>query len=83
MKLEVSDRALDYLVNVGFDPNYGARPLKRTIQRKLETPMARGILSGKYGDGDSVMVDVENDLLTIKTIAMVEATNEDSWQFAL
>lgn len=58
MELELTNAALDYLVNIGYDPNYGARPLKRTIQREVETPVARGILKGDFGNGDKVMVDV-------------------------
>merc|ERR1711920_95488 len=63
--LHLSDAALDFLANVGFDPIYGARPLKRTIQRELETVIARGILGGEYGDGDAVLVDVANERLVV------------------
>ncbi len=59
LKLEVSDRALDLLANVGFDPVYGARPLKRAIQQQMENPLAREILSGVYAAGDTVRVDAE------------------------
>merc|ERR1712232_1381432 len=55
--INVSDGALDFLTDIGFDPVYGARPLKRTIQRELETVVARGILDGQYGDGNSIAVD--------------------------
>merc|ERR1712013_632685 len=65
MNLSISDSALDYLAEVGFDPVYGARPLKRTIQRELETTVARGILAGEYIDGDTVAVDVVNERLRI------------------
>jgi ATP-dependent Clp protease ATP-binding subunit ClpB len=61
MTLELSEGALDYLAEVGYDPNYGARPLKRAIQRELETPVARGILKGDYGNGDTVLVDLDTD----------------------
>jgi ATP-dependent Clp protease ATP-binding subunit ClpB len=63
--LRLTDDAFDFLAEVGFDPIYGARPLKRTIQRELETVVARGILSGEYGDGDTVIVDVVNERLSI------------------
>ena len=56
---------MDFLADVGFDPVYGARPLKRTIQRELETVIARGILAGEYGDGDSIAVDVANERLSV------------------
>ena len=64
--LAVKDAAFDFLADVGFDPVYGARPLKRTIQRELETVVARGILSGLFGDGDTVVVDVVNERLDIQ-----------------
>ncbi|KAG7349539.1 ATP-dependent chaperone ClpB [Nitzschia inconspicua] len=63
--LTITENALDLLANVGFDPIYGARPLKRTIQRELETVVARGILSGDYGDGDSITVDAIGDRLEV------------------
>jgi len=59
IRIEVSDRAFDLLGNVGFDPVYGARPLKRAIQQQLENPLAQQILSGVYGNGDTVLVDAE------------------------
>ena len=56
--LSIDDAAKDLLGNLGFDPTYGARPLKRVIQRRLENPLAEQILSGKYEPGDSVVVRV-------------------------
>ena len=64
--LSISDAALDFLAEVGFDPVYGARPLKRTLQRELETKIARGILGGEYFDGDTIEVDVENERLSLR-----------------
>jgi ATP-dependent Clp protease ATP-binding subunit ClpB len=60
MKLEVSDAALAELAKAGFDPVYGARPLKRAIQQELENPLAREILSGRFAAKDVIRVDVEN-----------------------
>jgi ATP-dependent Clp protease ATP-binding subunit ClpB len=57
--LVLSDAAKRHIVKVGYDPNYGARPLKRTIQRELETPLGRKILAGEIADGDTVEVDFE------------------------
>ncbi len=57
MALEISDQALDLLGNVGFDPVYGARPLKRAIQQKLENALAQKILSGEFGPGDTIAVE--------------------------
>lgn len=64
--MALSEAALDYLADVGFDPVYGARPLKRTIQRELETTVARRILSGEIKDGDDITVDVVNERLKVK-----------------
>jgi ATP-dependent Clp protease ATP-binding subunit ClpB len=59
MQLEVTEAALDRLAEAGFDPVYGARPLKRAIQQSIENPLAQEILSGHYLPGDTVIVDVE------------------------
>jgi ATP-dependent Clp protease ATP-binding subunit ClpB len=58
LKLEVNDEAKDLLGNLGFDPTYGARPLKRVIQRQLENPLAEAILAGRFVAGDAVVVGV-------------------------
>merc|ERR1712224_1094833 len=65
ISISVSDAALDFLTDIGFDPIYGARPLKRTIQKELETVVARGILAGEYGDGDSILVDAVGGRLEV------------------
>src|SRR5579885_895259 len=57
LTLTLSDRALDLLGNVGFDPVYGARPLKRAIQQQLENPLAKEILEGRFQPGDTIAVD--------------------------
>ena len=57
--IEVSDKALDLLANVGFDPVYGARPLKRAIQQQLENPLASKILAGEFTNGDLIQVEAE------------------------
>ncbi|HUD43511.1 MAG TPA: AAA family ATPase, partial [Dokdonella sp.] len=59
LRLEISDKALDLLGNVGFDPVYGARPLKRAIQQQLENPLAREILEGRFQAGDTIAVNAE------------------------
>ena len=64
MDLELSDAALDRLGEAGFDPVYGARPLKRAIQQQLENPLAQEILSGKFNVGDLIRVDVEDNKLS-------------------
>lgn len=59
--LEVSDRFKEYVVNVGYDPNYGARPLRRAIMGLLEDNLAEAILAGKIQDGDTAWVDLDED----------------------
>ena len=59
LSLQLNADALDWLAGVGYDPVYGARPLKRAIQRELETPIAKGILGGEFTGGHTVAVDVE------------------------
>jgi ATP-dependent Clp protease ATP-binding subunit ClpB len=61
--LQLSPAAINLLGMAGFDPVYGARPLKRVIQDKLETPIAEKILSGKYGPGSLIKIDVVNEKL--------------------
>jgi len=61
---EISEAALDLLGEAGFDPVYGARPLKRAIQRQLENPLANQILSGQFVAGDVIKVDVVDDNLS-------------------
>jgi ATP-dependent Clp protease ATP-binding subunit ClpB len=62
--LSVSEAALDLLGEAGFDPVYGARPLKRAIQRQLENPLANQILAGQYLPGATIHVDCQDNLLT-------------------
>ncbi|MCP9899961.1 ATP-dependent chaperone ClpB [Cyanobium sp. Cruz CV13-4-11] len=59
LALRVNGEALDWLAAVGYDPVYGARPLKRAIQRELETPIAKAILAGTFPAGSTIAVDVE------------------------
>ncbi|MDB5306542.1 MAG: clpB, partial [Gemmataceae bacterium] len=59
IRLDVSEAAKDHLVAVGYDPAYGARPLKRVIQKEVETALARGLLKGEIRDGQVVVVDYD------------------------
>jgi ATP-dependent Clp protease ATP-binding subunit ClpB len=68
ISLKMADSALDYLADIGYDPVYGARPLKRTIQRELETKMAKGILRGDFKDGDTIFVEVQGDRLAFNRL---------------
>jgi ATP-dependent Clp protease ATP-binding subunit ClpB len=56
--LEVSDKAREYLAQEGYDPALGARPLKRTIQRRIQDPLALMLLEGKFIAGNTVLVDL-------------------------
>jgi ATP-dependent Clp protease ATP-binding subunit ClpB len=64
LTIDLTDGAREYLANKGFDPMYGARPLKRLIQRELQDPLALKLLSGEIREGDRVDVDAGNDGLT-------------------
>ncbi len=66
LKMEVSEAALTLLGNAGFDPVYGARPLKRAIQQQLENPLAREILTGTFVPGDTVVVDANAGQLNFR-----------------
>ena len=59
LNLEITDRARAFLAQEGYDPAYGARPLKRTLQRKVQDPLALMLLEGKFQEGDTVLVDAD------------------------
>jgi ATP-dependent Clp protease ATP-binding subunit ClpB len=68
ISLKLSSSALDFLAEVGYDPVFGARPLKRAIQRELETQIAKAILRGDFSDGDTIFVDVQNERLSFNRL---------------
>ena len=57
LAIELTDKAREFLVQEGYDPTYGARPLKRTIQREILDPLAMHVLEGDFLEGDTVVVD--------------------------
>jgi ATP-dependent Clp protease ATP-binding subunit ClpC len=61
LTLELTEPAREWLVTNGFDAEYGARPLRRLIQRQVENPLAKQVLAGEYADGDAILVDVSAD----------------------
>ncbi len=71
-KLEVTDAAKEYLAEVGYDPDFGARPLKRAIQRELQDPLAVKILAGEFAEGDTIRVDRGPEGLTFTAVAEAE-----------
>ncbi|MEY4597480.1 MAG: hypothetical protein RLZZ445_277 [Pseudomonadota bacterium] len=68
IKLEVSDAALGEIAAAGFDPIYGARPLKRAIQSQLENPLAKQILEGRFGPKDVIRVDAKKGVMTFEKL---------------
>ena len=72
MHLEVSEAALDLLGQAGFDPVYGARPLKRAIRTQLENPLAQEILAGRFGPGTGINVDVSGGALSFTPVVEAE-----------
>jgi len=73
LKLDISEGALDLLANAGFDPVYGARPLKRAIQQQLENPLATRILAGEFAPGDTVAIDSEGGKLVFRAVKAIAA----------
>ena len=70
---QCAEPGLDRLGEAGFDPVYGARPLKRAIQQQLENPLAQEILAGRFGSGDTIRVDVAGEGLTFTKSGVVTA----------
>jgi ATP-dependent Clp protease ATP-binding subunit ClpC len=66
--LELTDKAKEFLINRGYDPVYGARPLRRAIQRYVEDPVSEELLKGKMTSGQKLMVDLEGDHLTFQWV---------------
>ena len=78
IQLQLTDAALDFVVNAGYDPVYGARPLKRAMQRELENPIATYLLEQTFGEGDTIWIDcLENRLSFGKAAIAVEVKAEE------
>jgi ATP-dependent Clp protease ATP-binding subunit ClpA len=67
IELELTEAAKEFLIEAGYDPVYGARPLKRTIQQKILDPLAVSVLSGEFHEGDVVHVDKYGDSLVFRS----------------
>jgi ATP-dependent Clp protease ATP-binding subunit ClpB len=76
ISLELTPSALDHIVNSGYDPVYGARPLKRAIQRELENPMATKILENTFVEGDTVLIDCQDNALTFNKKVAVSLASQ-------
>jgi ATP-dependent Clp protease ATP-binding subunit ClpA len=69
----MTDDAKDYLAEEGYDPEFGARPLRRVLQEHIEDPLSEGILSGKYQEHDTLEVDYQDEEIIINIIGREEA----------
>jgi ATP-dependent Clp protease ATP-binding subunit ClpB len=72
ISLELTDAAKETLAEAGWDPTYGARPLKRALQRMVENPLAMRLLEGEFADGDAVRVDAQNGELGFEKVSAAE-----------
>ena len=72
LKLEISDAVLEQLARIGFDPVYGARPLKRAIQQLVENPLAHAIIEGEFSPGDKVFAALDGSSLKFASEAMID-----------
>ncbi len=82
IELEFSDDALSHLAEVGFDPDFGARPLQRAIQRRVESPLSRMVIDGAVGSGERLTVDAEDGHLRFEVAAAGEGVGDDepTWE---
>jgi ATP-dependent Clp protease ATP-binding subunit ClpB len=71
--VRLSDRARDLIIEEGYDPAYGARPLKRALQRRVLDPLAMRVLQGEFGEGDAVLIDAAGGELTFAKQESVHA----------
>lgn len=80
LNVTLSPEARDWLAEIGYDPDFGARPLHRAIQKHLESPLSISLLSGEFSAGDSILVDVasEEDQLVFKKVEAEEFVEEES-----
>jgi len=72
LALRLTDRAREFLAEAGYDPVYGARPLKRAIQQHLQDPLALALLQGRFQPGDTIVADVEGDKIVFAREVMAE-----------
>src|SRR5207247_6908800 len=73
ISIDLTDAAKETLAEAGWDPTYGARPLKRAIQRLVENPLALRLLEGEFAEGDAVRVDAEDGELVFEKAAVTAA----------
>ena len=63
LKVQLTTAARDWLAQVGYDPAFGARPLRRALQKYVESPLSVSLLSGDYAEGDTVLVDAKDEAI--------------------
>ena len=68
ISLEITDSAKDLLGKEGYDPVFGARPLRRTIQNLVEDPLSESLLQGEFSPGDSIVIDTDNEKIVIRPL---------------
>jgi ATP-dependent Clp protease ATP-binding subunit ClpC len=69
LKIEITEEAKSWLSKAGYDPIYGARPLRRAIERYVENPLSTRVLGGEFKEGDTILIDEKDDALTFTTKA--------------
>ena len=77
LKVELTQEATDWLANEGYDPAFGARPLKRALQKHIESPLSVSLLSGEFNQGDTVLVDIVEDEVVFKKKEAVDVLELD------
>jgi ATP-dependent Clp protease ATP-binding subunit ClpB len=73
ISLAVDQDAKDFLIDRGYDPTFGARPLRRAIQRYVEDPLAEEVLKGRFPEGGTLRIKLEGDALTFEEVSLLEA----------
>jgi len=77
LKVELTDAAVDWMADEGYDPAFGARPLKRALQKYVESPLSVSLLSGEFARGDTVLVDIEDEEVVFKKKESVDISQLD------
>jgi len=72
IKLEATEEAKEFLAKEGYDPHFGARPLRRAIQQRVEDPLSEGVLAGEFQPGDTVVVDLVDEEIRLRALELVE-----------
>jgi ATP-dependent Clp protease ATP-binding subunit ClpC len=83
IELVLKEPALDLLARRGYDPTFGARPLRRIITNLIEDPLAEGFLEGRFIDGDKIVVDTQDDLLRLRSMRQIEQEEPEEENAAL